>query len=102
MVNSVTYFALIFKLVETQAGGGGGGEGGAGILRYYHIYIRRRQFWEDIFGWSLERTNLGVISLHFRGVFFLKMYLLFFFGGGGHKISNIYLGTPDIPDIFIG
>ena len=53
MVNSVTYFALIFKLVETPAGGGGGG---------------------GVFG------------------FFL----------GGHKISNIYLGTPDIPDIFIG
>ena len=47
-------------------------------------------------------TNLGggVISIHF-GVFSLGKVQngnLFW----GHKISEIYLGMPDIPDIFMG
>ena len=72
-----------------------------------HFGVQKNQyFWGyeeivDIFGWSLDRTsNLGVISIHLV-FFFLRQGTEWVFLGG-HKISNIYLETPHIPDIFIG
>ena len=94
MVNSVTYFALIFKLAETWGGvfdisihtygldhfGGfrkmninfflGGGGGG-----YEEIV--------DIFGWSLHKKFLYILGLFSC---FLKQgteRIYFFWGGGG-------------------
>ena len=71
----------------------------------------------DIF-WVITKTGLvlGVISMHFWGLFFESGYRMFccccffcffffffFFGGGGGgaKISSIF-GMPDNPDIFGG
>ena len=42
----------------------------------------------------------GIIFIHFREVFLKARYRMGILGG--HKILNIYLGMPDIPDIFIG
>ena len=50
VVNSVTYFALIFKLVETP--GGGGGDGG---LRVFAIFIHTYGF--DHF-WGFRKINI--------------------------------------------
>ena len=42
----------------------------------------------------------GIISIHFRAFFLRQGTEWVFFGR--HKISNIYLEMPDIPNIFIG
>ena len=39
--------------------------------------------------------------LYILGLFLKARYRMGTFFGG-HKISNIYLGMPDMPDIFIG
>ena len=99
VVNSVTYFALIFKLVEKPRGG---------CIQYFHTYIwlgpylgvqKNDFFWGmkkllDIFGCLLHRFNLGDHFYTFLGLEWVCL--------GGHKMSNIYLGIPYIPDIFIG
>ena len=66
MVDSVTYFAFIFKLVETPGCVCvvGEGEGGGGVLRYFHTYIWLGQFFL-------------VQNFEIQYVFFL--------GGGGQK-----------------
>ena len=67
------------------------GGGGRGVFRKMKI------LW--IFFWGQHKTGLvlGVISMHFR---ILSMYRMGIFFGVA-KISNICLGMPDIPDIYI-
>ena len=69
--------------------GGGGGD------RKMNIFGTMKKLWM-----SLDRTNLGAHFYTFYGFFLKARYRMGILGG--HKISNIYLGTPDIPDIFIG
>ena len=75
MVDSVTYFAFIFKLVETPGcvcvlwGRGGGGGGGYSDI-FIHTYGLDNFFWFKI--------------LKFNMFFFL----FFFFGGGGGVRKN--------------
>ena len=55
----------------------------------------------DIFGRSLHYwTNLGGgVFLYILGLFLKARYRMGIFFCG-HKISNIYLGMPDMRDIF--
>ena len=48
-----------------------------------------------------HKTGLvsGVISMHFKGLHFRSMYRMGIFLGVA-KISNIFGGMPEIPDIF--
>ena len=77
MVNSVTYFALIFKLVETPGGVcGGGGEGGNPILLIWlgpfwgvqknEYFGGMKKLWIFFRGHYTIGLNWEIISIHFR------------------------------------
>ena len=99
-VHSVTYFALIFKLVETP------GEGLFDTYLWLGPFLGVQK--NECFGsmkklWIFLGSHYigliwGIISIYFRA-FFLRQGTEWVFLGG-HKISNIYLEMPDIPDIF--
>ena len=88
MVNSVTYFALIFKLVETPGGGR------SSIFSYVHMHMawtifkgseRKKYFWGyeeivDIFGWSKHMTNWTNLGDHFYIIWECLIFLIFFIG----------------------
>ena len=101
--------------INIQTGRNAGGGGGGGGLRYFHTYlwlgpfsgVRKNDYlWGyeeivDILGGHYKGLIWGTISIHFWAFFLKARYRMgiFFLGGG---ISNIYLGMPDCPDIFIG
>ena len=41
-----------------------------------------------------------MIFSYSQGTKYIYIYFFFFLGGGGAKISNIFGGMPDFPDIY--
>ena len=94
MVNSLTFFASIFKLVETPGGGR------SSIFTYVHMHMaqtifkdsekrlfleKKDYFWGyeeivDIFGWSKHMTNWTNLGDHFYIIWDCLIFLIFFIG----------------------
>ena len=71
MVNIVTYFALIFKLVETPGGGGGYSYGldyFAGF-RKMNIFGGMKKLWIFLGGHYIIGLIWGIISIYILGLF---------------------------------